>query len=168
MDDPNFKRGVILIADFHKEGTVGFILNKPIKMTVEQLIDGFPELGLNVYYGGPVQTDTVHFLHTRGDVINEALKISDKVYWGGDFEQVKSLLAENIVKPEEVRFFIGYSGWMPGQLEIELDTNSWIVNESGIEYTFTDNTPKLWRDLVRKKGGRYTILARISEDYNWN
>jgi len=92
MLDPNFKRSVVLIADYHPQSTIGFILNKTVKMNINQLVADFPEFESEVFYGGPVQTDTIHFLHNKGDLIKDSLKVNNGVYWGRDFESLRNLV----------------------------------------------------------------------------
>ena len=61
MLDPNFKRSAVLLCEHSEEGSVGFIMNKPLNMRIDELIDGFPEFDSEVFFGGPVQTDTIHY-----------------------------------------------------------------------------------------------------------
>ena len=68
MMDANFRRAVILLCDHHEEGSLGFILNKPLKMSVDELIADFPEFDAEVYFGGPVATDTIHYIHDKGSL----------------------------------------------------------------------------------------------------
>src|SRR5690606_33036284 len=117
MLDNNFKRSAVLVCDYVKaEGTVGFILNKPLDMRVDDLVADFPEFDAEVFFGGPVQTDTIHYLHNVGELLDESTKIVDGVYWGGDFDKLKFLISQGLIEPKNIRFFVGYSGWSEGQL----------------------------------------------------
>ena len=90
MLDGHFKRSVVLITDHSVEmGTVGFVLNKPLRVNINNLISEFPKCAAGVFSGGPVQPDTIHYIHTAGDVLEGSQKIINGVYWGGDFEQLK-------------------------------------------------------------------------------
>ena len=90
------------------------MLNKPLDLKLNTAVQDFPDFDARLYLGGPVQTDTLHFLHTRGDVIKGGTEVIPGVFWGGDFEQLKFLADTKQIAPEEVKFFLGYSGWETG------------------------------------------------------
>src|SRR5919107_2126984 len=111
LKDPNFMRTVVLLTEHQAEGTVGFVLNRQYENTLDELIpeiEGFP---VPVYYGGPVQMNTIHFLHTRPEVVPGGVEIMPGVFWGGNFDTVMELLKLGAIAPTDIRFFIGYSGW---------------------------------------------------------
>ena len=107
LKDPNFMRTVVYICRHSDEGSFGFVLNKIFEQTLDELINGLEGIEMPVYYGGPVQTDTVHYIHQYPDLIPECYKISDDIYWGGDFEALKTLLRENKIDAQKIKFFIG-------------------------------------------------------------
>lgn len=158
--DPNFKRGVILLCDHQEDGSFGFILNKPIEMNINSLISDFPEFDSEVYYGGPVQTDTIHYLHTKGHLLPNSIKVLSGVYWGGDFEQLKSFIKLGKIQPEDIRFFVGYSGWSAGQLDEERKVFSWMTANGHSDYIFGESQ-ELWKDVLEEQGGTYSIIAQI-------
>lgn len=160
LTDPNFKRGVILLCDHQEDGSFGFILNKPIDMNINDLISSFPPFKSEVYYGGPVQTDTIHYLHTKGDLLNNSIKVLHNVYWGGDFEQLKELVKMGKIGPKDIRFYVGYSGWSTGQLEMEQEVMSWMTADGHIDYVFSNNT-ELWKEVLEEQGGTYSIIAQM-------
>ena len=168
MIDPNFKRAVLLLCEHHKEGSVGFILNKAIDMKINELIADFPEFESEVYFGGPVQTDTIHYLHNLGDLLEDSQKIADGVYWGGDFEKLKFLISSKLVKPENIRFFVGYSGWSGGQLKEELKYGSWVAAEMHANYLFKQKQNDLWSEVMDNKGNAYSVIAQLPDSYSWN
>ena len=104
MLDPNFKRSAVLLCEHSDEGSVGFIMNKPLNMRIDELIEDFPSFGGEVYFGGPVQTDTIHYVHNLGELLDDSLPVSPGVYWGGDFEKLKFLITSNLVSEENIRF----------------------------------------------------------------
>jgi putative transcriptional regulator len=160
LTDPNFKRGVILLCDHQEDGSFGFILNKPIEMNISDLISSFPEFESEVHYGGPVQTDTIHYLHTKGSLLPDSIKVLSGVYWGGDFEQLKSFIKLGKIQPEDIRFFVGYSGWSTGQLKEERKVLSWMMVDGHADYIFGDNK-ELWKDVLEEEGGTYSVIAQI-------
>lgn len=158
--DPNFKRGVILLCDHQEDGSFGFILNKPIDMNINDLIANFPEFKSEVYYGGPVQTDTIHYLHTKGDLLSNSVKVLSGVYWGGDFDELKNFIKTGKIQPKEVRFFVGYSGWSSGQLIKEHKVLSWMTVDGHFDHVFGDNK-ELWKDVLEEQGGSYSIIGQM-------
>ncbi|WP_236978164.1 YqgE/AlgH family protein [Membranihabitans maritimus] len=168
MIDTNFKRAVVLICDCHTDGTVGFIVNKPLDVHVHELLEGFPDSDMKLFFGGPVAHDTIHFLHNKGDLIENSVKVVDGVYWGGDFDKVKFLFENQVITPDDIKFFIGYSGWSSGQLEEELSYKSWVLANMDKNYLFSDSEMKLWSQVMNNKGGTYEVIASMSEFSNLN
>lgn len=156
--DPNFRRGVILLCDHQRDGSFGFILNKPINMNINELISSFPDFESEVYYGGPVQTDTIHYLHTRGDLLPNSVKVLSGVYWGGDFEQLKELVQRGEIRSDDIRFYVGYTGWSADQLHDEQENASWMTVMGHQDWIFGTN-PQLWREVLQEQGGTYSIIA---------
>lgn len=169
MIDPSFKRTIVLLCEHdNSEGTLGFILNKPTDLTINQLVEDLPEFEAPVFYGGPVQLNTLQFVHRAGDIIEGSIKIKDGLYWGGSFEILKLLIESGHVHPSDFRFFIGYSGWSASQLENEMKVKSWIVTSSKVEDIFSDEPDKLWRDTLKGMGKKFSILASFPEDPSVN
>ncbi len=168
MLDPHFKRSVIFLCEHQMEGSLGFILNKPLKMRVDRLVADFPEFNARVYYGGPVGTDTIHYLHRSGDIIDDSLPMGNNVYWGGNFEKLKFLIQSEVIKPRDIKFFAGYSGWSTGQLAEELHIGSWITAEMDPNYLFSVPPKKLWSKVLEVKGDTYSVFANIPDHLSWN
>ncbi|MGA1582725.1 MAG: YqgE/AlgH family protein [Saprospiraceae bacterium] len=168
MADPNFKRAVVLLCEHEQNGSLGFILNKSLDMPVCDLIADFPEFEGEAYYGGPVQTDTIHYIHNVGDLLEGSQMISQGVYWGGDFEKLKFLIRTRLVDVTNIRFFVGYSGWTPGQLAEEMEFKSWILADMDANYAFKRNERLLWQEILEQKGDAYSVLAQIPDSLHWN
>ncbi len=165
MLDPNFKRSVVLLCDHsEEEGTVGFILNKPLEMPLNELVADFPEFEAQVYYGGPVSTNTIHYVHNAGDILDESIEVGRGVYWGGDFAKLKFLITSQLIRPENIRFFVGYSGWSPGQLADEMVYKSWIPAEMDSNYLFKSKPYSLWSQIMYNKGQLYSVIAQMPDD----
>ncbi len=128
MLDPNFKRSVILLCEHGDEdGSIGFVINKPLEIKVNDLITDFPEIEAHVYYGGPVATDTIHYIHNVGELLDDSMKVTRGIYWGGDFTKLKFLIDSKLILPHNIRFYVGYSGWSVGQLHEEIAYKSWVT-----------------------------------------
>lgn len=167
MDSP-FRRSVIAVCEHRSDGTVGFILNKTIDMNIESLVADFPEFEATVYYGGPVATDTIHYIHNLGNLLDNSNEVSRGVYWGGDFDKLKFLVSSGLVKPDNIKFFVGYSGWSGGQLQEELDEGTWIVDDLYANYAFKDEESSLWSTVLNNKGDKYTVIAQMPESHSNN
>jgi len=168
MDDPNFKRSVILLTEYNQENCFGFILNRALDITVNDVLIDFPDFKAPIYMGGPVEMDNLFYIHTQGDYIEGSKKISDNLYWAGNFDQLKQMVSNNEIFPHEVKFFLGYSGWGYQQLNDEIKFGSWIISDSK-ESTMDDiNNPDLWRNTLQKMGSKYALLSNFPEDPNLN
>lgn len=130
-------------------------------MNINDLISSFPDFKSEVYYGGPVQTDTIHYLHTRGDLLPNSIKVLSGVYWGGDFEQLKELVQRGEMSSEEIRFYVGYTGWSAGQLREEQEVASWMTADGRQEFIFGANK-QLWQEVLQEQGGTYGIIANMN------
>lgn len=167
LRDPNFMRTVIFLCEHKSEGSFGFVLNKKGDQLLGELIAGLEFSDFPVYYGGPVQLDTIHFLHQRPDLIPDGVEVIDGIYWGGDFELVTELVKENKLRPRDIRFFIGYSGWSEGQLQAEMEVKSWITCDSTRRLVFT-NVDDTWKAALRQLGGEYEQLINYPTDPQLN
>ena len=165
MFDENFKRTVVLVCEHNEEsGTVGLILNKPVNLRLNDVVEGFPPFKGKVFLGGPVGTDTLQFLHSLGDKIEDSLQITKGLYWGGNFEQMKLMMSTGEIQPDEIRFYLGYSGWSPNQLMEEIKVNSWIISPAKKGHIFQSDFNQLWREVMLGMGGVYSTMANYPEN----
>ncbi|MBE7174473.1 MAG: YqgE/AlgH family protein [Williamsia sp.] len=169
LKDPNFQRTVVLLCDHHEEtGTIGFVINRKYHKTVGELISQLEGCEFPVYYGGPVQTDTVHFLHRCPNLITDGLSIGHDIYWGGDFETAAELVKNNQIQQSDIRFYIGYSGWGEGQLASEMEEKTWLTTEANTPLVFHPNVSLIWQDSIRQLGGKYEQLIHYPLDPQLN
>jgi putative transcriptional regulator len=168
LKDPNFLRTVILLCEHQTEGSFGFVLNKEYNQTLGELINDLADFDFTVYYGGPVQVDTLHFLHQRPELIEGSFPITDGIYWGGNFEQVIRLLKEERLNKNDIRFFIGYSGWGQGQLAMELKEKSWITGNATHDLVFHTATDMIWKEALKDLGGEYAMMVNYPIDPQLN
>lgn len=168
MMESAFRRAAVLLCEHNEEGSLGFVLNKPLEMRVDELVADFPEFNSIVHYGGPVQTDTIHFIHSVGDLLENSTAILPGVYWGGSFDELKFLIRSELIKPNQIRFYIGYSGWSEGQLAEEMLRGSWVLANGDPNYIFKSSPKRLWKQIMHHKGDRYTVIAEMPDAPNWN
>jgi len=153
--DYYFKRSVVLLAEHNKEGSFGVIINKPMAVSFNEVVKDFPEFDARVFLGGPVKTDSLFYIHTLGDAIDDSLPVVEGLYWGGDLERVRELIMLGQLNENNFRFFIGYSGWMPQQLNKELKRDSWLVSQLSSEEVMTAATDTLWQNAISDLGAKY-------------
>ena len=167
LNDNEFSRAVILLTDHGNNGSVGFVLNQ---LSTYKLKDLIPDLEVDfpVFKGGPVATDNLYFIHSVPELIPDSVKISKGIYWGGNFEAIKSLLNKDLLKLKDIRFFLGYSGWSKGQLFSELKEKSWIVKTNSYKNVFLTNPKTLWKDEILKLGNKYKIWANAPKNPRLN
>jgi putative transcriptional regulator len=168
LNEPFFNRTVLVVVEHTKNSTLGFVLNKPIDVRIRELVQDFPEgLDSMVYCGGPVQNDMLFFIHSLGELLEDSIRISDGVYWSGRFEQLKALVRAGLVEQHDIRFFIGYSGWDPGQLQEEIEEGTWVVSEMDPNYVFNTKSKMLWQQAMEHKGETFSVLGQMPEPA-WN
>lgn len=165
MLDAHFKRTVVLLADHHPdEGTVGFILNKKTDLKLHEVTADFGDFESDVYYGGPVDNNSMYFIHNAGAILDDSIQICRGVYWSGNYEKLKVLIDCKLILASNIRFYIGYSGWTAGQLEEELKDPSWIVADMDANFIFKVNPETLWKDILDTKGYHYSAISQIEGD----
>lgn len=168
LGDNSFNRSVILLADHNKEGSVGFILNKPLKYKVSDLITDI-KIPFKIYNGGPVEQDNVYFIHNVPDLIPESVEITDGIFWGGNFETAKNLINEKKISKNNIRFFLGYSGWDANQLDRELKENAWIIIQNELKSKLLSKSDHdFWKEKIIEQGGDYVLYSNAPDDPNLN
>lgn len=168
LKDPNFMRTVVFLCDHQDEGSLGFVVNRLFEQTIGELVSDLEGCDFPVYYGGPVQLDTVHFLHQCPDLITGGLEITNGIYWGGAFDEVVRLINIGILKRNMIRFYIGYSGWSEKQLESELEQKTWLTTEGNTRLVFHRDASLIWKDALRQLGGEYEQLINYPIDPQLN
>jgi len=163
--DPNFRRTVVLMTAHDEEGAMGLVLSRPSEV---RLVDAVPELaGLPgadevVYVGGPVSPEALVALADFDDVEDAAAPVVGGVGF------VAADAAPNELAVTRLRVFAGYAGWGAGQLEGELAEAAWIPVPAEPGDAFASDPDELWREVLRRKGGGYTLLASMPFDPRLN
>jgi len=168
LPDPNFDRTVVLLCEHNEEGSFGFVLNKESEVSLNDIMEDIQGFDQSVYVGGPVQHNTLHYIH-RFPSLEGAIEIVNGLYWGGDFDQLVSLIDTHQVEQRDIRFFVGYSGWDKGQLEEELKLKSWIVaNLNNPEIIFESGQYDMWKRVLREMGGKFNVYSNYPSDPRLN
>jgi len=133
-----------------------------------ELVPDILDYDFPLFYGGPVEENSLHFIHRLGNLIEDSIEICDGIYWGGDIEQVNSLLKDQKATENDFKFFIGYSGWGPTQLEIEMEQKAWWTTNAQAQIVFDTQAENMWSIQVKQLGENFAYLVNSPEDYLWN
>jgi putative transcriptional regulator len=168
LSDGFFAKSVVLLVDHNAEGSFGFVVNKPSDVKLNEITTEFGQLDIKVFFGGPVKMDNLYYLHTRGEEISNSVPVIQGLWWGGDLEVVKELLLTGELKSGEIRFYIGYSGWSPGQLDHELSEKAWVVRQAEMQHVWTKTPGSIWRKLLLSLGKDYALWINHPSDPSLN
>ena len=161
MDDDHFGRSVIFMCEHHNGGAYGFILNNQLDINLDELVPEIEFKSIKIYYGGPVHSSNLFYLHQLGDLIENSVEICDNIWTSGDFNQIIEFINMGIIDTKKIKFFLGYSGWEKNQLLREFDSNSWISLNLLEENIFKENTQNLWKEILNKRGGKMKAIANF-------
>ncbi len=168
LKDPNFIRTVVFLCEHQEQGSFGFVLNKQFEQTLDELITDLEGHRLPVYYGGPVQQDTIHFLHQYPELIPDSFPVGPGIFWGGNFESVTALIKTKSIDSDKIKFFIGYSGWGDGQLNNELKEKSWLTVTATRNLVFNTRHTEVWKGSLQHLGGEYEMMINFPIDPQLN
>ncbi|GAB3890238.1 YqgE/AlgH family protein [Spirosoma agri] len=167
MGDTNFDRSVVLVCEHSPAGTFGLVLNQTTDLQLPDIIDDV-YVTQELFVGGPVQQNTLHFIHRRPDLIDGSIRVTNGLYWSGDFDQVKQAINMGTLTNRDIRFFVGYSGWDAGQLASELDQKAWIVGRADATFLFETPADQFWRGVLKRMGGEFKSIAHYPVDPRLN
>jgi putative transcriptional regulator len=175
LDDPNFRRGVVLVVEHDpREGTLGVVLNRPTQVPVDRVLPPWATLVTGpsvVFQGGPVALDSALALARvpgQDDPLGwRALDGLPAVSRLGlvDLDAPPEVLAAEVT---ELRVFAGYAGWGAGQLRSEIEEGAWFVLPGEPHDVFIDDPEQLWRKVLRRQGGELAIVATFPDDPSLN
>jgi len=168
LSDNYFRRSIVYLTEHNDDGSLGFVLNKPLDLKVGEIVNEFPDAEFSVSVGGPVSTNTVHYIHTLGDRVPGSVPVTDGIYWGGDFDALKKLIALGQVQPRELRFFLGYAGWSARQLEGEMQENAWLVGKIPPQVVMQAVETEFWSSLLNRYKNKYKAWANFPDDPGLN
>ncbi len=168
LSDTFFNRTIIYLVGHSPEGSVGFILNKRLGIKLNEAVEGFDKCDDFLNMGGPVLPDTLHFIHNHGDTIPNSVSVGDNIYWGGDMDTVKELMAKGEIDNRGIRFFLGYSGWGTGQLERELVEDSWVAAKVNPDIILDNRLEDPWKTVLRGFNKKYRVWADFPQSPELN
>jgi len=167
LQDPNFVRTVVLVAEHSDEGAMGLVLNRPAELVAAEAVpelSGVVDADSTIHAGGPVQPQAIVVLAEFDDPDDAAVVVFDDI----GFIPADGDPLELSVATRRARAYAGFAGWGAGQLEEELEEGSWITEPADVEDVFTDDHDQLWSAVLRRKGGQYLLLATMPLDPSLN
>ena len=168
LSDIFFNRSIVYLTDHTNNGSVGYILNKELDMKISDAVEGFDGCDATLNMGGPVATDTLHYLHSLGNLIPNSIAINNDICWGGDIDAIKTAIKAGKVKDNQIRFFLGYSGWSAGQLQDELNENSWVIASAKHDIVMNSYGDDTWKRVLRGLNTKYSAWANFPESPDMN
>jgi putative transcriptional regulator len=166
--DPNFHRTVILIAEHTDNGAMGLVLNRPAETTVAEAVPDLAQIAgpdEPIHVGGPVASEAVIVLAEFEDHGLAGVLLEGDIGFVGSVGEDLEALAAGV---RRARVFAGHAGWGPGQLDAELEQESWIIEPPLPDEIFTADPEELWAAVLRRKGREYALLATMPPDPSLN
>lgn len=146
--DPNFVQTVVLMVQHDEDGALGLVLNRPTELTLrqawEQVSQDTCERNDNLYVGGPCEGVLAAIHPFEGA---SQIEVLPGLHFATETDHIKWLIQQG--DATQMRFFVGYAGWSPGQLENELDGGSWLVMPATVDRVFAKEET-LWRQAKRE------------------
>ena len=176
----DFNRTVVLITHYsEKDNTMGLVINRPLGERVRRYAtdslqhlaggeDACAELGRIFYQGGPVHQRYLFFLHRLDGLVEGGTKILDGLYLGGDLDTQYTDAEVLQTDAPRLRFYLGYAGWEPGQLEAEISAGTWFLAPGDPELVLAPTPETIWQTVLYSMGGKYRPLSVFPEDPSVN
>lgn len=168
LNEDYFRRSIIFLCEHNDEGSFGFVINNFISVNLHELDENFPKIETQISLGGPIEVNSLYFIHTFGEQIQNSAIITEGIYLGGDFQELSNIIKKDETLINQVRFFIGYAGWSAGQLEKEITSNSWIVIDVDSTDIFKTKAKQNWKRYMHDLGGKFKIMSKYPIDPNTN
>jgi putative transcriptional regulator len=150
LQDENFYKVVIVIAEYNTKGAMGFIVNKPFTRVLNELVEFSQSKPFTLYVGGPVAGESLFFIHALPHTISGGTVIEKKLYLGGDFKQTLACINHMAIPEKDIKLFMGYCGWDYGQLETEVEEGSWLIADADSTVAFSMYDEMLWQELYKR------------------
>tara|TARA_B100000902_G_C27042695_1_gene780156 strand:+ start:313 stop:858 length:546 start_codon:yes stop_codon:yes gene_type:complete len=165
MEDKRFEKTVILITEHNENGTVGFVLNRKTAIDILDFTTSLTKKTVTIKQGGPVDNNSLFFIHKHPDLINNCIKIKDGYFWGGDMSDVIEGMNRDEIKAKEILFFTGYSGWEKNQLKEEVNEGSWIIHNTHLDIL---EGPLNWSTLLIEINKEFEVWTTAPSDFRLN
>lgn len=153
LNDTNFEKVVIVIAEHNEKGTIGYIINQQFNRRFNELEEFKHALPIPLYIGGPSQMDKIYFMHRKPAFIEGGELIGSNVYMNGDFQTAVQLVNSGTLAINDIKLYIGYCGWDVQQLEEEIAEGSWFITTVSADLVFAPDIDMMWDELFANHSG---------------
>lgn len=167
LQDFYFKQSVVLLGEMDEEGAFGLVVNKRTNLRFGDVVNDHIGFNPYIYLGGPVKSQNLFFIHRIGSIPGSN-EISKGIYWGGDSDTLFEMMKNEIIDDSQIRFFLGYSGWTPNQLENEIKSKSWQMTNLTVEQIFSVDQEHLWADEMVQISPDYKMWFNMPSDLMQN
>lgn len=168
LQDNYFKRSVIYMVEHSESGSLGFIVNKPNHLKLKDVLPHLKHANFPLFEGGPVSIDQLFYTHTLGSKLSNSIEISEGVYWGGNFFELSILIENRELDENDIRFYIGYSGWSAHQIETEIERDKWFVQSAEYKSIISAHSDDLWGDELIKINAGFKAFSDFNFDPSLN
>ena len=157
-----FSRSVILLCDHGSDGSFGFVLNNYTDIDIDKMIPPLAGLKVKISVGGPLDNDNLFYIHNFGEKLNGAIPLGKGMYLGGNFKELITYLKGHPSEINNIRFFLGYSGWSEGQLDSETTEKAWVaINKYPKTLIFNTEKIDLWQESMKELGGKFNVMSNF-------
>ncbi|MDG1175174.1 MAG: YqgE/AlgH family protein [Flavobacteriales bacterium] len=166
INDDYFSKSVILLCETNDKGAFGLVLNNYIDENLSDFMVKFKDVDckdFKISLGGPVDVDSIYYIHTRPDLILDSIEVYQNIYLGNgeNFDQIAELISNGSLSNNEIKFCLGYSGWTPGQLEEELERNSWFVGNVSQKSLMEYHESDLWKKTLEQMSEKHRVISNF-------
>jgi len=167
--DPNFRQTVVLLCEHGPDGAMGLVVNRPTTVPLSTVLPSAGKLVRSedpVYMGGPVQTNAMMILYKGDPTLNSHPVLGD-VHLTGDLEILETL-DDRLGHDPRIKFYLGYAGWAPGQLEMELRAGGWKLVPGDPCVVFQEDPLRVWPRMIQTLGEAWTVYRDMPPDPRLN
>lgn len=168
LQDGHFKRSVIYVCEYNTEGSLGFVINKSQGVLLRDIFPHLKNGNFPLFEGGPVSPNQLFYTHTLGPKLTDSQHVIGNVYWGGNFFELSEMIEKGEVSPNQIRFYVGYSGWNPDQLSDEIEREMWFTKSSDYPALMNSQPEELWGEELVKINPGYKAFTDFSFDPSLN
>ncbi len=153
MPEEVFSRSIIYLCKHDAEGSFGFVLNKTVPWSISDILPDFPLMEMEIHEGGPVCSEQLYYLHTKGELFSTCELLENGLFMGGAYKELLENVKIDAIASKDIRFFVGYSGWSKGQLEQEIKDKSWlVVDKLDINEIMNCKNEEDWKQIMKRQG----------------
>jgi len=163
-----FDRSVVLLVEHNEKESFGITLNKKLPLSLKDLFPDTHNENIPIFWGGPVEADTLFFLHSYGDLLKGSLPITSTVYYGASATDLLHSIKKELLDENLIRFYLGYAGWTSGQLEAEIQQKLWIISDCDEKNLFGKDNKLCWNSVIKSLGSDFSFWLNTPEEPYWN